>query len=144
MATNKKKTIQTNTPGWSQAPDTADMTDLRGLRDQGGDYATPIRNQYARAEQKMSRSYNNPMGAYTTADVRDKAMREQSAQLDQNMAIDLGNAAQQNADKKFGRYAQIAGMTAPQFYMQKSENSQPFVGGDLLSTGLGIGSAFLT
>ena len=136
---NKKSQTTTNTPGWSMVPDTADMSALRGLRDQGGDFATPLRNQYARAEQKMSNSYNNPLGAYTTADVRDKSMREQSEAMSQNMGIDLANAEQQNAQNKFGRYAQIAGMSSPQFYMQSQKQTQPFGLWD--GIGLGVGTA---
>lgn len=136
MATNKAKQVQTNTPGWSQAPETADVGTLRGMVG-GGDYATPIRNQYARAEQDLSRSYNNPMGAFTSADVRDKSMRSQKLDMQQSLGIDLANAEQQNADAKFNRQATVAGLTAPQFYMAKSQNSQPFVGGDVLQMVLG-------
>lgn len=134
MATNKAKQVTTNTPGWSAPTDTADMSALRGLRDEGGDFATPIRNAYARAEQKRANSWNNPLGAYTTADVRDKAEREQSLDAQQSMGMDLANAAQQNAQNKWGRYAQIAGMTAPQFYMQRSQQSQPWSGGDTVNS----------
>lgn len=136
---NKAKVTQTNTPGWSAPTDTADMSALRGIRDQGGDFATPIRNAYARAEQKRSNSWNNPLGAYTTADIRDKASREQDLDAQQSMGMDLANAAQQNAESKWGRYAQIAGMTAPQFYMKESSKADKM--GALDWTKMGIGTA---
>jgi len=136
MATNKAKEVQTNTPGWSAPPETADVSTLRGMVN-GGDYATPIRNQYARAEQDLSRSYNNPLGAYTSADVRDKSMRSQKLDMQQSLGMDLANAEQQNADARFNRQSTVAGMTAPQFYMAKSQNSQPFVGGDVAKIILG-------
>jgi len=104
---------------------------------QGGDYKTPIRNQYARAEQDLSRSYNNPLGAFTSADVRDKSMRSQKLDMQQSLGMDLANAEQQNADARFNRQATVAGLAAPQFYMAKSQNSQPFVGGDVLQMVLG-------
>lgn len=88
--------------------------------DQGADYQTPIRNQYARAEQKNARTYNNPLGAFTTADVRDKSMRAQNADFHQNLGIDLANAAQQNASDKFGRQSVVAGLTQPNMYNSQS------------------------
>jgi hypothetical protein len=89
---------------------------LQNLVDQGPDYATPIRNAYGRAEQNLNQSYQNPLGAYTTADVRDKSLRSQKMDLNQNMGIDLSNAAQQNAEGKFNRQATVAGFTRPQMY----------------------------
>ena len=133
---SKKTTTQTNTPGWSAPPTTADVESLRGMVG-GGDYATPIRNQYARAEQDLSRSYNNPMGAYTSADVRDKSMRSQKLDMQQSLGMDLANAAQQNADAKFNRQATVAGMTSPQFYNASSKTTNPFTLWDGISLGLG-------
>jgi hypothetical protein len=112
----KKKTKQTNTVAFATPPETADVTSLRNQASQGADYATPIRNSYARAEQSLNRSYDNPLGAYTTADVRDKSKRSQHQDLHQNMGIDLANAAQANAEGSFNRQATVAGFTRPQMY----------------------------
>lgn len=132
-----KKTTQTNTPGWSAPPRTQEVSNLQGLVDQGADYSTPIRNAYARAEQQNTRSYNNPLGAFTTADVRDKSMRAQNANFNQNMGIDLANAAQSNADSKFNKQAAVAGLTQPTMYNAKSV--QKF--SDPLGSALQIGQA---
>ncbi len=137
MATNKSKTIQENTLGWSAPPETADVGTLRGMVN-GGDYATPIRNQYARAEQDLSRSYNNPMGAFTSADVRDKSMRSQKLDMQQSLGMDLADAAQENANARFNRQATVTGLTAPQSYNARSTNSQPFTGGDGVQIATGI------
>lgn len=115
-----KKTTTKNTPDWSPPPRTQEVSNLQGLVDQGVDYSTPIRNAYARSEQSLDRSYNNPLGSFTTADVRDKSSRAQKKDLYQNMGIDLANAAQQNASDKFSRQATVAGMTAPQMYNASS------------------------
>lgn len=115
-----KKTKTTNTPGWSAPPATQATTNLQAMVDQGVDYATPIRNAYGRSEQSLNRSYNNPLGAYTTADVRDKSMRAQKKDLYQNLGIDLANAAQDNAQGKFNRQATVAGLTQPQMYNASS------------------------
>ena len=105
---------------WSAPPRTQEVTNLQGMVDHGADYSTPIRNAYARSEQSLDRSYNNPLGAYTTADVRDKSSRAQKKDLYQNMGIDLANAAQQNASDKFGRQATVAGLTQPNMYNSQS------------------------
>lgn len=139
---NTEKT--TNTLGWSAPPDTADMSALRGLRDQGGDFGSPIRNQFARAETRRANSYNNPLGAYTTADVRDKSLREQNSAADQEMGMALGDAAQQNAQNKFSRYSQIASMTAPTSYNASSTSTMPFGMWDGIRLGLGTGKGLLT
>jgi len=117
-----KKSTTKNEVSWSTPKRTQEVDNLQGLVDQGADYQTPIRNAYSRAKQENDRSYNNPLGGYTTADVRDKSMRAQNANFNQSMGIDLANAAQQNADSKFGRQATVAGFTQPQMYNSQSVN----------------------
>lgn len=144
MATNKSKQVQQNTPGWTTPPPTHDVSELRSMVDKAPDYSVPIRNQYARAQQRNANSYKNPLGAFTTADVQDKTMRATNMDLDQSMGMDLAAAAQQTAADKFNRQATVAGMTNPRMYMANSTNSSPFTGGDILQMGLSGASAFLT
>jgi len=139
-----KKTKQTNTPGWSAPPATQATTNLQSMVDTPVDYATPIRNSYARAEQSLNKSYQNPLGAYTTADVKDKAMRSQRKDLFQSMGLDLSNAAQQSAADKFGRQATVAGFTRPQMYNASSTQSSNFGLGDALGLGTSLGTGYLT
>lgn len=108
------------------------------------DFGVPIRAQFDRARQDLSNSYINPLGAYTTPDVRDKAMREQNFNLDQGQAVALGNAANQNQQNAFGQQATVAGLTAPVSYNSGSTKSDKWTGGDTLSTGLGIGTGVLS
>lgn len=115
-----KKTKTTNTPGWTAPPRTQEVSNLQSMVDTPADFATPIRNAYARSEQSLNRSYNNPLGAHTTADVRDKSMRATKQDMYQNMGMDLANAAQQSADSRFGRQATVAGFTQPQNYTAQS------------------------
>jgi hypothetical protein len=112
--------------------------------DKGADYATPIRNQYARAEQNLTRSYQNPLGAYTTNDVRDKSLRSQRQDLSQNLGMDLSDAAQQNAQGTFNRQATVAGLTAPQMYNAKSVSAQPWTGGDTAGLAASVASGLIT
>ncbi len=135
MATSKSK--QKNSYGFSTPPPTQATTNLQAMVDKPTDYATPIRNAYSRAEQQYDNSYKNPLGAYTTADVRDKSIREHGQEMQQNMGLDLSNAAQQSGQNQFSRQATVAGLTSPVHELQSS--SQPFTGGDLL--GIGVNGA---
>jgi len=144
MASNKSKTIQDNTLGWGTPPPTHATEALQGMVDNGVDYSTPIRNAYGRAEQNLSHSYQNPLGAYTTADVMDKSLRSQNSDLMQSEGLDLSNAAQQNAQGQFNRQAAVAGLTAPQAYNAKQVTTVPFQAGDALGIGFGAANAALT
>jgi hypothetical protein len=144
-----KKSTTKNEVSWSPPPKTQAVSNLEGLVDQGEDYATPIRNAYARADQDIKRSYNNPLGGYTTATVRDRSYQAQKKDLAQNLGMDLANAAQNSAQAKFGRQATVAGFTQPQMYNSQSTQkvSDPwgtaigFAGaGSNLATGLMGGS----
>ena len=128
MASNKS--AQTNTVAYATPPPTQATTNLQNMVNTGADYATPLRNQYARAEQDLSHSYNNPLGAYTTADVKDKSLRSQKLDLNQNLGMALSDAAQQNAQGQFQRQATVAGLTAPQLY--NSGSQQKWTGTDTL------------
>ncbi len=137
---SKKSTTQT-TPGWSNPPSTQATTNLQNMVDSGGvDASTVIRNQFARAKQNLNNSYNNPLGAFQTADVKEKSMRSQNRDLDQNLGMALGEAAQQNAQAKFGRQATVAGLTSPQMYnaSQTTRVSDPW-GTATGIAGIGLG-----
>ncbi len=111
---HKQKTE--NQVGFAAPPPTAASTQLQTMAQTPADFSTPIHNAYGRAEQQLGQSYNSPLGAYTTADVRDKSLREQKQGLEQNMGLDLAQAAQQSSQDAFNRQYQVAGLTAPQFY----------------------------
>lgn len=141
---NKSKQVTQNTPGFATPPATQATTNLQNLVDTPTDFATPIRNNYARAEQNLNRSYNNPLGSYTTADVRDKSSRASHLDLQQNLGLDLSNAAQQSSADKFNRQATVAGLTSPKFYNAQSSTSQPWTTGDSLGLASSVGSSLLT
>ena len=143
MSSSKKRTEQTNTPGWSAPTDTADISTLRNSANSGStDFMTPVRNQYARAESALNRSYNNPLGAYGSADVDAKAKRSQMLDLRQNEGMDLSQAAIQGDQAKFGQQATVAGLTAPRFYMAKSSNADKLTAADYINMGVGGVKAF--
>lgn len=138
-----KKTYVTNTESFAAPPPTVATTNLQAMVDKPVDYSTPIRNAYGRAEQSLSRSYQSPLGAYTTADVRDKSLRSQNADLQQGMGLDLSNAAQQNASDVFNRQATVAGLTSPVPYLSRSNTVQPYSVMDWVGTigGIAAGAA---
>lgn len=136
---NKSK--QENQVGWSTPPATQATTNLQGLVDKGVDYSVPIRNAYARAEQNLDHSYANPLGGYTTADVKDKSLRSQHRDLQQSLGMDLSNAAQDNAQGQFNRQATVAGLTSPQMY--NSSSTQKATAWDYLGLGSSLGSSAL-
>lgn len=146
MATNKQNTAQTqtNTPAWSMVPETPAITSLQGMVGKT-DYATPIRNSYARVQQENERIASNPLGSYTTAHVRDAQRKETNERLNQNMGMDLSNAAMQNQQNTFNQQGTVAGLTRPQFYNASSTGTgqDKFAGGDWLNLALGAGTGAL-
>ncbi len=139
---NKSKKVQTNEVAWSTPPSTEATTKLQGLVDHPVDYATPLRNSYARAEQSRSNSYNSPLGAFTSADVMDKTQREQNSAAQQNLGLDLSNAAQQSAGDQFNRQATVAGLTQPRMYGSKSTAEDKMTPMDWVQMGTGVASGF--
>ncbi len=99
-----------------------------------------MRNQYARAQAQSDRSWNNPLGAYTNADVRDKSQREQNLGLQQQEGAALGDAALQNQQNTFNQQSTVAGLMAPHFYNAQTTNENKFALGDYVKLGLGAAS----
>ncbi len=132
---NKAKTTQTNTPGFATVPTTPQEAKLEGMVG-SSDFSVPIRNAYSRAQAQSDRSWNNPLGAYTTADVRDKSMREQNLGSQQQLGAALGDAALQNNQNTFNQQATVAGLMQPHFYNAKTTNESKFALGDYLKLGL--------
>ncbi len=140
MATNKAK--QKNQYGFSTPPPTEATTNLQNMVNNPVDYATPIRNAYGRAEKQYESTYKNPLGAYTTADVRDKSIREHGQEMNQQEGLDLSNAAQQTSQNQFNRQATVAGFTSPIHELQST--SQPFTGGDAANIGIQAALGFIS
>lgn len=119
-----KKTTK-NTVAWSTPPATPATTQLQSMVGQA-DHSTSIRNRYARAERELDQSYRSPLGAYTTADVEDKAKRAQKFDLKQNMGADLANANLMSQNQAFNQQAAVAQLMQPRMYNDKSTYSDPF------------------
>jgi len=139
---DKSKRVQTNEVAWSAPPPTVATTNLQNMVDHPVDYSTPIRNQYARAEQARSNSYANPLGAFQSADVQGKMQAEQNSAADQNLGLDLSNAAQQSSGDQFNRQATVAGLTQPRMYGSKSTSADKMTTQDWIQMGMGAASGF--
>jgi hypothetical protein len=83
------------------------------------------------------------LGAFTTADVKDKSKRAANFNLSQSESMDLANAAQQSGADKFNRQATVAGLTNPQLVNSGSSSvtSTPFNWGGLITGGIGAGAS---
>ncbi len=143
IPTNKSKQTTQNTPGFATPPATPSSTALQGMVGKV-DFSSPIRNSYARAEQQYNRSYKNPLGAYTTADVRDKAIRANTNEMNQNMGLDLSNAAMESQQNAFNQQSQVASLLQPRFYNASSTSSQPYTAGDAIGIGSSVASGLLS
>lgn len=140
---DKSKNVQTITPHFAAPPPTVATTNLQNQVDTPVDFAAPIRSGFARAKQGINKINNNPLGAYTTADVREKSLRSANSEIDQNLGIALGEAAQQSSSDKFNRQATVAGLTNPQFYNRETVNAQKFTAFDGIQLGLQAASGGL-
>ena len=135
-----RKQTQTNTPGFATPPPTPQFNQLQSMVGKV-DYAPPLRNQYARAKQDFNRSYKNPLGAYTTADVRDKTIRANEQEMNQDLGLDLSNAAMQNQQNAFGQQSALAELAQPRFYNAQTVSKQGFSPLDIIQPAASFGAS---
>lgn len=139
-----QNTTNTATYGQITPNDTPDIQAYRTHEFQT-DPSIPYRYQAART--RLRDSFNNPIGAYTTADVREKTERAGDMELTQQE----GEASQEsnfaNQALEAGRLSDLAGLTAPRIVQtggtQNSTVTQPFNWGSVISGAAGIGAAAL-
>ena len=141
----KKKTTQTstNTYGFQTPPDTQDIKDLRGMEIQED---PGIGHQFALLKEGLNNNYDNPLGAYTTADVRGKqrsatmqGVNQQEAAAHRQGQYDVN---QQNIMKQSG----LATLTAPKLVQTGGTNvtTQPSdIWGSIIGGGANVASAAL-
>lgn len=110
----------TNTYGWLTPPETADTTAMRDF-EFGQD--PRLSYNFARAAQRLRDTYNNPMGGYTTPQLRDARLRagyEDLAQ-EEGQAIREDSYARQGLD--YARTVDVAQMTQPRMAQTSSSGS---------------------
>lgn len=96
--------------GWQQTPDTKDIEALRGFQFQ----ADPrIPYTFARQRQQLHESYHNPMGGYSTPQIRDAALRAGDEDSSQNEAQAYREENFGRQALEYGKLGQVASLTAP-------------------------------
>lgn len=159
MGGSKQKTQQQqqqqysgqNTYGWEVPPDTADIAAQRGFQFQKD---PRISHAFAKAANRMSDTYANPLGGYTTPQLRDAVMRTGTEDLAQQEAQ---AGAEENYSRQaldYAKLADVAAMTQPRLVQQgqsgtssgtatgtTTQTQSPL--GSIISGGSGIASALI-
>jgi len=132
--------------GWMTPPDTADITAYRGWNPQT-DPTIPY--QFGMRRQQLERSMSNPLGSYTTPEMREAQQRAGMESLGQEES-QARRAAQFDLNTLEGqKRANLAQMTGPQLVNTKDSGYQSQVKqgsgfwGSLLSGGASAAMKFI-
>lgn len=105
-----------------------------------------IGHRFAMLKENVGNTFHNPLGAYTTADVRDKQVRSTERAIDQEEGAakraSVYDANQQNNARKLA----LAGLTAPQLVQTGGTGTSQQSGGlaqALIGGAASVGSAAL-
>lgn len=108
----QQSTTTANTYGWQQTPEWTGLAEMRDFEFQ----ADPrISYNFARAANRMRDTYANPLGAYTTANLRDATLRagiEDLAQ-EEGQATREENYARQALE--YAKRSDVANLSQPRF-----------------------------
>lgn len=146
---SSKTTTTTNTYGHQMMPTTPEMTRTQEIADKLRDKINPmIRGNFAAARRNLKDSFTNPLGAHTTAAIRDATIRSGNQELDQQENLALSNAEFQANQADWERSMGMAQLTKPQLVQTGGTQTQS--GGFLGDLALGLvggaaqaGSAYL-
>ena len=100
----------TNTYDWMTPPDTADIEAMRGFQFTA-DPRVPF--TYAKARQNIGETYANPLGAYSTAGLRDAQTRASYEDLAQQEGQALREENYSRQGLEYAKRADVASMTQP-------------------------------
>ena len=133
----------TNTYGFQQAPMTPAVEAVKNFQFQ----ADPsIGYQYGAQRQRINEGLDDPLGPYTTPEMREMSRRNQLGSLDQSQAQALAEEAQRMNLLQDGQTTDYANFMKPQMVQTGGTTTQQQQGG-VLGSVLGgaaqIGSAFL-
>lgn len=140
-----------NAYGWQTPNDTADVQVLRSHQFQ---IDPTIGYRVGGAIRRMQDSYQNPLGGYTTPQIRDATMRSQERELMQQGGQQFREGAYDVGNQQYGQKLAVAGMTAPRLVQTGSSGQQSGTSSgtattstpwysDAIAGGAGIGSALL-
>jgi hypothetical protein len=152
MSKKKTKTDQTqsqnyaNTNTYSQiAPE--DTADIKAFRDFRPQTDPGLAAQYGNAKNQLTSSFNNPLGGYATAGMRDAQQRTGLRNLNQDESQAFRSGAYDQNQQRLGQVSSLAALTAPRLVQSGSSGSGNMTGsstqvqsGDLLGQLIGAGS----
>lgn len=141
MGSKKTKQESTNTYAYQAPPETADTTALRNTKfeeDPG------IGHQFALLKEKAHNSYLNPLGPYTTPDVREKQLRATDMGINQEEAAAHRQGAYDVNQLDYAKKVGLAGLTAPKLVQTggtQTTTAPSDIWGQLIGGAAGVGSA---
>lgn len=143
MSNPKQVSTTENSYGFFTPPDWKEKDDFAAWRPEGD----PTRAyQFARQRNDIKNNYNNPLGAYTTPEMREqmtKSALEENGQAEGQSALAEQSALNEQRGQQLGNLAQLG---APKMAQTKGTTTQQQKGGfwgNLLSSGIqaGLGAA---
>lgn len=105
---------------WMQMPDSPDIAAFRDYKetiDPSVDYS------YARRQKDIKSSFNNPLGAFTSAGVRDASLRSNLGDLEQSYGQQRRVAYNDMQGRTAARKADLAALTAPRLTQTGTDTS---------------------
>lgn len=105
---------------WMQMPDSPDIV---GLRDYKETLDPSIDYGKARRDRNIKSSFNNPLGAFTTAGQRDATQRSLLAESEQDYGQQRRVAYNDMQNRTAARKANLAGLTAPRLVQSGEDQS---------------------
>ena len=139
----KTTTTQQNTYAWQTPGDTGD---IKAWRDQQYEVDPGIGQQFALAQEQMNNNYDNPLGGYTTNDVRMKQKAASINGLNQQRSAAHRQGQYDVNMLKAGQKAGLAGLTAPQLVQTGGTGTSQQSGGlgqAIIGAGANVASAAL-
>lgn len=131
---------------WKMTPDTQDITAFRNM-DIQDDPSQPFR--FARQRQDFLNTFQNPLGSYTTPELREQMTRSGLAEIGQNEGQAMRERQFDKNRLQLGRAGDLASLTRPQLVNTKDSGyqTQQKQSGGLLNSIIGgaatVGAAFV-
>jgi hypothetical protein len=130
MGGRKTKTTSTNTYSQIAPQTTQAQTNAESAAQRLRTMIDPtIRKYYGDAERALDESFNNPLGAYTTAAVRDNSLRAAKFDLNQAKAEALAGAEYSAGQGDFANQMALAQLTQPRIVQTGGTQVQQQSGG---------------
>lgn len=101
----------------------ASSPDIDKLREAKFDIDPGLSAEYGKARSDLNKSFQQPLGAYLSPQVRDAQMRSGNERLNRDEAEAMRKGQYDVNNMKYGRDVTVAGMTAPPLVQTGSSSS---------------------